>query len=156
MTSNAPVVRLVPVRDDELDELLEVFEAYCDEIEPHDPFAGPRTSEERSDAFLESREDEDWDWIEADGERVGFLMAIVYEDDPEPGDRTAEVTECYVAPSARRRGVARGAIERWLAREREAGTTLVEAGVLRDNEAARAFWAALGFAERSVHMTRRP
>jgi ribosomal protein S18 acetylase RimI-like enzyme len=155
--SSAPAVALVPVRDREFDALFAMFEEYCVEAEAFDPLGGPaQSSDERRAALLEGAEDEQWEWIEVDGERAGFLMSEVYEDDPLPAERTAEILECYVAPAFRRRGVGRAAVDAWLAAERSAGTSLVEAGVLRDNEGARAFWAAMGFLERSVQLARRP
>lgn len=155
--SNPPVVSLVPVAGRDFDALFTMFEAYCDEAEAFDVVAGPaQSSDERRAALLEGEEDERWEWIEVDGERAGFLMSEVYEDDPGPAERTAEVLECYVMPAFRRRGVGRAAVEAWLAAERRAGTLLVEAGVLRDNAGARAFWAAMGFLERSVQLARRP
>ena len=155
MTSNASVV-LVPVTDRDFDGLFVMFEVYCAEAEAFDEFPGPApTSDERRADLLEGAEDQQWDWIEVDGERAGFLMSEVYEDDPLPAERSAEILECYVAPEYRRRGVGRAAVEAWLEAERAAGTSLVEAGVLRDNATARAFWAAMGFLERSVQLARR-
>lgn len=157
MTAGVPAVVLVPVQEREFEALFALFEAYCAETEAFDPVAAPEQSaDERRAALLEGAEDEQWEWIEAGGERAGFLMSEVYEDDPRPGERTAEILECYVAPGLRRRGVGRAAVEAWLARERAAGTSLVEAGVLRDNGPARAFWTAMGFVERSVQLARRP
>lgn len=156
-TSGEPVVALVPVEDRDFDALFAMFEVYCTEAEAFDPLAGPaQASDERRAALLEGAEDELWEWIEVDGARAGFLMSAVYEDDPGPAERTAEILECYVAPAFRRRGVGRAAVEAWLAAERDAGTSLVEAGVLRDNAGARAFWGAMGFFERSVQLARRP
>ena len=155
--SSASAVALVPVRDRDFDALFTMFEAYCLEAESFDLLGGPpQSSDERRAALLEGAEDELWEWIEVDGERAGFLMSEVYEDDPTPAERTAEVLECYVTPAFRRRGVGRAAVEAWLVAERQAGTLLVEAGVLRDNAGARAFWAAMGFLERSVQLARRP
>ncbi len=151
-----PAVSLLPVRDLDFDELFRMFEAYCAEVEPLDPLGTPpESSDERRDALLDGASDEEWCWIIADGQRAGFVMVQVYEDDPLPGDRTAEVLECYVAPEARRRGVGRAAIEAVLAEERGRGTTVMEAGILRANEGAIAFWEAMGFATRSVQVARR-
>ena len=154
--SNPPKVALVPVLDRDFDELFAMFEVYCAEAEAYDALPGPaQTSDERRADLLEGGESEQWEWIEVDGQRAGFLMSEVYEDEPGSADRTAEILECYVTREWRRRGVGRAAIEAWLAAERAAGTSLVEAGVLRDNEPARAFWAAMGFLERSVQLARR-
>jgi ribosomal protein S18 acetylase RimI-like enzyme len=106
--------------------------------------------------MLIGMEDEEWLWIVLDGEHVGFVMSRLYYDQPLPGEQTTEILECYVEPARRRGGVGRAAIEALLAREREHGTALVEAGVLRDNAEALAFWEALGFEVRSLRTARRP
>jgi ribosomal protein S18 acetylase RimI-like enzyme len=148
---------LVPVQNDELEALFEMFEAYHQEVEPFDPFRSePQSMAERRQRMLTGIEDEEWLWIELDGEHVGFVMTAIFYDEPLPGQRTTEILECYVEPARRRGGVGRAAIEALLAREREHGTALVEAGVLRDNAEALAFWEALGFEVRSLRTARRP
>ena len=111
---------------------------------------------ERRQRMLTGWEDEEWLWIELDGEHVGFIMSRVHYDEPLPGERTTEILECYIEPARRRGGTGRAAVEALLAREREHGTSLVEAGVLRDNAEALAFWQALGFEVRSLRTARRP
>ncbi len=152
----APAVSLLAVRDLDFDDLFTMFEAYCAEIEPLDPLgAPPQSADDRRDGLLEGAADEEWSWIIADGQRAGFVMVQVYEDDPLPGERTAEILECYVVPGSRRRGLGRAAIEAVLADERGRRTSVMEAGILRANEGAIAFWEAMGFATRSVQMARR-
>ena len=148
---------LVPVQNAELEALFQMFEAYHAEVEGFDPFRGePESMAERRQRMLTGMEDEEWLWIVLDGERVGFIMSRVYYDEPLPGDRTTEILECYIDPARRRGGTGRAAVEALLAREREHGTALVEAGVLRDNAEALAFWEALGFEVRSLRTARRP
>ncbi len=152
-----PVVSLLPVRDLDFDELFEMFEGYCSEIEVFDPLgAPPESADDRRDALQEGATEEEWSWIIVEGQRAGFVMAQVFEDDPLPGDSTTEILECYVLPSFRRRGVGRAALQSLLAAERARGTSMVEAGILRGNEGAIAFWEALDFETRSVQMGRRP
>ena len=151
------VFGLVAVQTDELEELFRMFEAYHEEVEAFDPFHGkPESMTERRQRMLTGMEDEEWLWIVLDGEHVGFIMSRVFYDEPLPGDRTTEILECYIEPARRRGGIGRAAVEALLAREREHGTALVEAGVLRDNADALAFWEALGFEVRSLRTARKP
>jgi ribosomal protein S18 acetylase RimI-like enzyme len=151
------VFGLMPVQTGELEALFQMFEAYHEEVEGFDPFQSePESMAGRRQRMLTGMEDEEWLWIELEGEHVGFVMTRVYYDVPLPGQRTTEILECYVEPARRRGGVGRAAVEALLAREREHGTTLVEAGVLRDNAEALAFWEALGFEVRSLRTARRP
>ena len=62
-------------------------------------------------AFDEDPDGQDIEWIEADGERAGFLISRVVPDWPDDERTIAEVMECYVTPPFRRRGVGRAAIE---------------------------------------------
>ena len=107
-------------------------------------------------AFDEDPDGQDIEWIEADGERAGFLISRVVPDWPDDERTIAEVMECYVTPPFRRRGVGRAAIEGWLARQRADGVAQVEASVLSRNAAALAFWERMGFEVRAVQTVRRP
>ena len=95
-------------------------------------------------------------WIEVDGERAGFLLLRTFEDWPDTAKTVLDIAECYIAPGFRRQGAGTAAIEALLARERARGTALVEASVLSRNEAALAFWEALGFTTRSIRTAREP
>ncbi len=137
-----PAVSLLPVRDLDFEALFAMFEAYCAEVEPLDPLgAPPQAPDERRETLLDGAAEEEWSWIIADGQRAGFVMVQVYEDDPSPGDRTAEVLECYVVPGSRRRGVGRAAIEAVLATRSPPG---VAAGPAAAGEAAAAVEGAGG------------
>lgn len=151
-----PAVSLLAVRDLDFDELFVMFETYCAEVEAFDPLGAPvQSSDDRRETLLEGAAAEEWSWIIADGQRAGFVMVQVYEDDPVPGERSAEILECYVVLGARRRGVGRAAIEAVIADEQARGSSVMEAGILRPNEAALAFWDAMGFVTRSVQVARR-
>ncbi len=148
---------LVTVQSNELNQLFEMFEAYRKETERFDPIPfEPGSPMEARQLMLIGIEDEEWLWITMDGERRGFVMSRVYYDDPLPEQQTTEILECYVTPDSRRLGLAKLAVEAILARERERGTALVEAGVLRDNAEALEFWEALGFQVRALRTARRP
>ena len=120
---------------------------------PWDPAPRP---EEYALAFEEDPDGQRIEWIVADGERAGFLISRVVPDWPEDDRMVGEVIECYVTPPFRRRGVGRGAVEAWLARQRAEGVTLVEASVLSLNTPALAFWERMGFEVRAVQTVRRP
>src|SRR5207253_3082845 len=104
---------------------------------PFDPLRfDPETELEARQSLLAGAEDEEWFWIDVDGDHRGFLMTQTYYDEPLVGQQTTEILECYIDPAYRRQGLGRAAVEALLAREREHGTALVEAGVLRDNAEA--------------------
>jgi ribosomal protein S18 acetylase RimI-like enzyme len=151
-------VRLVPVDAAEHDAFFELLAAYHRELDPFDPLAevSPWDAEQYRSAVLDDLEDREILWIEAEGQRAGFVMVRTLPDWPDESRRVATISEFYVAPASRRRGIGRRAVEALLAEHRRRGTHLVEADILRDNDAARAFWASLGF-EVVMHQTaRRP
>lgn len=57
----------------------------------------------------------------------------------------AEITDLFVRPHRRRRGVGRALVESAAAIARERGATRLEVRVASRNEAGRAFWEASGF-----------
>jgi len=77
-------------------------------------------------------------WEEG-GEAVGFACAVVR------GTRVADLTELYVRPSARRRGIARRLVRAVVEELEGRGVEHVTGGVAVDNQAARAFYEAVGF-----------
>lgn len=147
---------LVPVQEDELDELFTMFNAYWTELEAFDPLAEVTAEANRREEMVEDAEDQEWLFIALDGAHVGFLMLQTLYDEPLVNQRTQEIRDLYVEPFHRRKGLAKAAVEALLVREREHGSSLVTADVLRDNAAALAFWEALGFAVRSHRTARRP
>lgn len=157
MKAHAVDVTLAPIPDRELDEFLAWFDQYRRELEPFDP-AGPdpHPLSRYWDALRRDPEAQELLWIEANGERVGFLLARGFEDWPATEDTVVDIAECFIAPEHRRRGIGRAAVEAMLARERERGAVLVEASILPANADALAFWASLGFTTRAVRTARRP
>ena len=150
-------VELCRVADGERADFVAVLADYLRELDAHElPRVPAPTAEAYASALDDDPGGQDIEWIVADGERAGFLVSRVLADWPDDERTVAEVMECYVAPPFRRRGVGRVAVETWLARQRAAGVDLVEASVLSRNEAALAFWAAMGFRTRAVQTVRRP
>ncbi len=76
---------------------------------------------------------------EEDGEAVGFACAVIR------GPRTAELTELYVRPSARRRGIARELVRAVVSDLKARGAEFFTGGVAVDNTGARAFYERAGF-----------
>lgn len=139
------------------DRLVAMLADHLRELEPYElAWDRPPGAEEYASAFDDDPDGQDIEWIIAAGARAGFLVTRVVPDWPDETRAVGEVLECYVAPPYRRRGVARAAIEVWLARMREQGVAQVEASVLTPNAPALAFWRRLGFETRAVQTVRRP
>ncbi len=157
---SAPAVRLVPIALDERDAFFTAYETYSRELEPSDP------SHEPTDltAYREAVEDDlsypdsgrELYWITTDGGRAGFVVLRHLPDWLDSEHLITTIAEFCVFAPHRRTGVGRAAVEAILARERARRTYEVEAGILRDNAAAHAFWGALGFEVRQVVTARRP
>jgi ribosomal protein S18 acetylase RimI-like enzyme len=81
-----------------------------------------------------------------DGEAVGVCLAnpIV---SAEHGGTAIWIEELYVAPGARRRGVARALLDALLRSARASGARAVELEVAPGHEAARALYRSVGFRE---------
>jgi ribosomal protein S18 acetylase RimI-like enzyme len=76
-----------------------------------------------------------------DGEVVGLAGAFV-----RPDDRgTVSLWWLWVAPGARRRGLARGLVAARAAWARERGAVRLEVAVAEDNEPVKALYRSLGF-----------
>jgi ribosomal-protein-alanine N-acetyltransferase len=69
---------------------------------------------------------------------VGYVVALVMADE-------GEIADVAVAPSARRRGIARALLERMMAEVMEGGVRALYLEVRESNAAARALYRALGF-----------
>ncbi len=148
-------VVLVPVAGGEHDEFFAMVAVYHREMDAYDP--GPHFDiATYRRAVLDDMEGRELLWIEAGGERAGFAVVRTLPDWPHETRRVAEVTEFYVVPERRRTEIGRAAVEALLAEHRHRGTALVEAAILRRNERAQAFWAALGFEVQSVVTARVP
>lgn len=153
-------VHLTPVEVWERDDFFAAYEAYSQELEPFDPAHEPtdvaayRAAVEDDLAYEDSGRE--LSWILADGVRAGFVVLRHLPDWLDPNRMITTIAEFCVFESRRRAGVGRAAVDAILAQERVRGTYEVEAGILRDNTAAHAFWGALGFEVRQVVTARRP
>ena len=138
--------------------LLAVMRAYHRELDAYDrrtvgqPFDVVRYER----ALLDDLDDREFWWILADGERAGFVLVRTLPDWPDDSRMVATITDFYVAPAHRRRGVGSAAVEALLAAHRLRGTYEMEAAVLPDNAPALAFWQRLGFAVQYYQTARRP
>ena len=149
--------QLVPVEDRELDDFVAFFDDYRRELDVYHSSAPDVLPIQRyRDALHRDPGGQELLWIEVDGVRAGFLFLRAFEDWPDATRIVVDIAECYVVPQLRRRGVGQAAIEALLARERARETSLVEASVLRGNEAALAFWQSLGFTPHSIRTARQP
>lgn len=73
------------------------------------------------------------------GDVLGFACGVV------KGRRTGDLTELYVRPKARRRGIARALVRAVVVALRERGVVSVTGGVGPDNAGARSFYENAGF-----------
>ena len=73
------------------------------------------------------------------GDVLGFACGVV------KGRRTGDLTELYVRPKARRRGIGRALVRAVVVALRERGVVSVTGGVGPDNAAARSFYENAGF-----------
>lgn len=81
-----------------------------------------------------------------DGRPEGFAIVRVSRAPPiHPETCRAEITDLYVTPAARRRGLGRVLVESATAWAAGRGAERLEARVVTRNPAARAFWRAVGF-----------
>jgi ribosomal protein S18 acetylase RimI-like enzyme len=83
---------------------------------------------------------------EEGGEVLGFACGVVQ------GLRLGDLTELYVRPKARRRGIARELVRAVVAGLRERGVAFVTGGVGLDNAAARSFYENAGFAPTELRL----
>ena len=150
-------VSLTPVQEREYDDFFEMVELYDRELEPYEPRSEDAVSMEHyRRAILSDTEGRELLWIVADGRRAGFTIVRTQPDWPDRSRRIASIAEFYVVPAQRLAGIGRAAVEALLAEHRRRGTALVQAAILRDNEPAKAFWAALGFEVEMLQSARRP
>ncbi|MDO9445195.1 MAG: GNAT family N-acetyltransferase [Dehalococcoidia bacterium] len=151
-------VTVRPVEPWEQDDYFAMMGPYHRDLDVYDPHASEShgSDEAYRAAVLADMEGRELLWIESHGIRAGFAMVRVFPDWPDESRDVATISEFYVSPAFRRHGVGRGAVEAILADHRERGTFEVEAGILRDNAAAIAFWARMGFELRFYQTARRP
>ncbi len=150
-------VTLRPVPPSEHDDYFAMMAPYHAELDIYDPYAGDVPSAEAyRRAVLDDMAGRELLWIEADGERAGFVMMRVDPDWPDETRLIASIAEFYVAPLYRRRGIGSAAVQAILDDHRARGTFEVEAGILRDNSPALEFWRRMGFELRAYQTARRP
>ena len=157
-------VTLAPVARGEYDAFFATVREYLREMNTYDPHAADDPFDvDRYEAAVraeiaaqEASEERELLWILDGRERAGFAIVRTLPDWPDDSRMVASIAEFYVAPAFRRRGVGRAAVEALLAEHRRRGTYEVEAGILRENHPARAFWQRMGFELRSYQTARRP
>jgi ribosomal protein S18 acetylase RimI-like enzyme len=140
-------VSIRPATESDHDELQRLWQAFVDEV------AGP--------SFLSERWEDAWRDLsqsvgdglafvsEDDGNANGFVFATVPREHPD----LCHVTDLYVAPEARRGGIARGLMRRVVEEARDRGIGHVGLDVRLDNAAALGFYKRLGFAPWEYFLT---
>lgn len=153
-----PQVGLEPVLILDYDEFFDMLRTYMAEMDAFDPEAEeiPYDVDLYIDAMLETMDGREFYWIIESGKRVGMAIIRYLPDFPDEMRMVATISEFYVLPEHRRRGIATAAVEAILEDHRGRDTYEVEAGILRDNAPARAFWERMGFGLRSYVTARRP
>jgi ribosomal protein S18 acetylase RimI-like enzyme len=121
---------------DLLRELWEEFETELD----HEPYLRETWEEAWEDVSVTVREGVAL-IAEEDGRAVGFVFCSLGE----RGRRTAHVTDIYVRPDTRRRGIGRALLAELVEPAREAGLGHVSLEVLVRNTDARRLYERLGF-----------
>lgn len=153
-STHTVTVTLRAIVEDERDDFFAMYEDYSRELEPFDPSHEPtdiiayRAAVEDDLAYPDSGRE--LLWILVDGARAGFIVTRTLPDWLHEERVVASIAEFCVAPPYRRHGVGTAAVEALIAEHRRRGTTEVEASILRDNAAAQAFWARLGFGVHSI------
>lgn len=124
----------------DMDVLLELIEAYYahDEI----PFDEARVRRGLSDLLTHPGFGSAW-LISRGGQVAGHFL-LTYGFDLEFGGRQATVTELYIRPAYRRRGLGRAALDQVASILRAQGIGAFELQVEADNHEALAFYAAVG------------
>lgn len=150
-------VELRIVTPAEYDDFFAMFATYHRELDAFDPAAPDGTTPaRRRQATLDDMGGRELLWVLADGSRAGFAIVRTLPDWPDTSREIASIAEFYIVPARRRSGVGRAAVEALRAEHRRRGSYRVEAEILRDNDAARAFWASVGFEVQSIVTAREP
>jgi ribosomal protein S18 acetylase RimI-like enzyme len=144
----APPVRRAGARDlDRLAALWTALLAHHAELDPvYRAGAGAEATWRGVARSLLSRPDAAVFVSEAGGAAIGLCAVEIVQGPPFLAERgRAEITELYVEPAARRRGVGRALAGAALAFAGGHGAPRVEIRVHTRNAEGRAFWRALGF-----------
>ncbi|MFA7250213.1 MAG: GNAT family N-acetyltransferase [Dehalococcoidia bacterium] len=154
----SPRVNVQPVAERDRGAFFAMLREYMAEMDRYDPATAesPYDVDRYIAAMLEDMEGREFLWLLLDGERAGMAIVRTLPDFPDDRRMVATIGEFYVAPAYRRRGVGGSAVQAILDDHRRRGTYEVEAGILRDNFLARAFWARMGFELRFYQTARRP
>jgi ribosomal protein S18 acetylase RimI-like enzyme len=128
---------------DLIHELWEEFEAELG----HEPYQRETWEEAWEDLSVTVREGVAL-IAEDDGRALGFVFCVLGD----RGRQTAHVTDIYVRPEARRRGIGRAFLAELVEPAREAGLAHVSLEVLVRNTDARRLYERLGFAPVDVFM----
>jgi ribosomal protein S18 acetylase RimI-like enzyme len=135
-----------PATDDDHDVIRELWEEFEEEL--------------GGESYLRETWEEAWEDLsvtmregvaliaEEDGHALGFVFCVLGD----RGRQTAHVTDVYVRPEARRRGVGQALLAELIAPAREAGLGHVSLEVLVHNTEARRLYERLGFVPVDVFM----
>jgi ribosomal protein S18 acetylase RimI-like enzyme len=135
-----------PATDSDHDLIRELWEEFEEEL--------------GGESYLRETWDEAWEDLsvtvregvaliaEEDGRALGFVFCVLGD----RGRQTAHVTDIYVRPEARRRGVGRALLAELIGPTREAGLGHVSLEVLVHNTEARRLYERLGFVPVDVFM----
>jgi ribosomal protein S18 acetylase RimI-like enzyme len=156
-------IRMFEERDRATCESL--MDAFQDELVAMDPhrrvIRGPGYGKEFVQRMLDDAAESEGHVLIAqdDGELVGFgAGAVRVRDDAAAlsvvDDRSGEVTELYVVPHARGRGIGRALLARFESLFRGQGCDCMRIEVFAYNLRARSFYADLGFEERDIALFR--
>lgn len=126
--------------------LRELWEEFAEELD--DPPYLRETWEEAWTDLAETVRDGVALVAEDDGRAVGFIFCVLGD----RGRKTAHVTDIYVRPEARRRGIGRALLGELIEPAREAGLEHVSLEVLLRNTDARRLYERLGFAPVDMFM----
>jgi ribosomal protein S18 acetylase RimI-like enzyme len=139
-------VTIRPATDADRDLIRELWEEFEEEL--------------GGEAYLRETWDEAWEDLsetvregvaliaEDDGRALGFVFCVLGA----PGRMTAHVTDIYVRPEARSKGMGRALLAELIGPAREAGLAHISLEVLVDNIEARRLYERLGFAPVDVFM----
>jgi ribosomal protein S18 acetylase RimI-like enzyme len=109
----------------------------------------PDAREHMARALASRIADPSWVVVVAEEARrlvVGFAAGALSDESALRGpSRSAQLTDCFVAPSRRRRGFARRLVSRVHDALAERGAESVRLTVAASNAGAQAFWASLGY-----------
>ena len=151
-----PGVTLVPVEEAEYDDFFGMMGPYHEELDVYAIEKEPWDEARKRSSTLNDMEGRELLWIMHGRTRAGFAVVRTFDDWADETRQIASIAEFYVLPDQRRQRVGRAAVEALLAEHRRRGTALVEASIIRDNQPAIDFWAAMGFEVEFLQTSRRP